>query len=149
LITPRIGGRAHNDRMKISQWLVLIAALALPLAANGGPMKAGKWQITVTTKIAGMDDAVPPTTVTECVTAEDAANPQPPAAGPGSDCKISDYKIAGNVITWSIACPTENMTGTGRMTFSGDTYTGETSMKVGDASVTQTLSGKYLGACDK
>jgi len=135
--------------MKMLKWMAAGSAIALSLGAYAGPMNPGKWQITVATSIAGMDDAVPPTTVTECVTSEEAANPQPPAAGQGSDCKFNDYKVSGNSITWSISCPKEELSGSGSMTFSGDSYTGATKMKIGDAAVTQKLTGQRLGACDK
>ena len=112
-------------------------------------MKPGKWQVTVTTVISGIEAAIPPTTLTECVTSDDAANPQPPETGQGSDCKVSDYKISGNTITWSVSCPNEKLTGSGSMTFSGDSYTGTTKMKVGDTDITQKLTGTRLGDCDK
>ena len=126
-----------------------LIALAFTISANAGPMKPGKWELTVTTEITGMDVSVPPTTVTECVTADEANNPQPPATGQGSDCKIADYKLNGNALTWSVSCPKEELTGSGSMTFSGDTYTGATKMKIGDTAVTKKLAGRYLGACDK
>lgn len=135
--------------MKMLKWIAPAAAIALSVSAYAGPMNPGKWQVTVATAIAGMPDAVPPTTVTECVTAEEAANPQPPATGQGSDCKINDYKVNGKTITWSISCPKEELTGSGTMTFNGDSYTGTTQMKIGDATVTQKLTGQRLGACDK
>src|SRR6186997_2555926 len=110
--------------MKIAKISVAFALLLFPLLAGAGPMKAGKWQITITTEIAGVEGGMPPTTMSECVTADEAANPQPPAGGVGNDCKISDYKISGNVISWSVSCPKEDVTGSGSMTFAGDAYTG-------------------------
>ena len=135
--------------MKRTLILICVAALALPLFASDGPMKPGKWQITVETEMAGAPVKLPPVTMTECVTPEQAAAPEPPKAGVGSDCTVSDYKADGNVITWSVSCPKENMTGTGKITFSSDSYDGVTKMKMGDTEVTQKLSGKYLGPCDK
>lgn len=127
----------------------LAAVLMLSVAAYAGPMKGGKWQVTVATTISGIDAELPPTTVTECVTDEEAAKPEPPATGQGSDCTIADYKVNGSTITWSISCPKEELTGSGTMTFSGESYTGSTKMKIGDATVTQKLTGQRLGACDK
>ena len=135
--------------MKRFLLLICVAALALPLFAADSPMKPGKWQITVQTEMSGMPVQLPPVTMTECVTPEQAAAPQPPATDAGSDCAVSDYKVNGNVVTWSVACPKENVTGTGRITFSSDSYDGVTKMKMGDTEVTQKLSGKYLGPCDK
>jgi hypothetical protein len=136
--------------MKMLKWFAAGSVIAVSVAAYAGPMNPGKWQITVATAIAGMDDAaVPPTTVTECVTSEEAANPQPPATGQGSDCKINDYKVNGKTITWSISCPKEDLTGSGSMTFNGDSYAGATQMKIGDAAITQKLTGQRLGSCDK
>ena len=135
--------------MKRLLLLICVAAMASPLFASDGPMKSGKWQITVETEMAGVPVKIPPVTMSECVTPEQAAAPQPPKSDVGSDCTVSDYKVDGNVVTWSVSCPKEDMKGTGRIAFSSESYEGVTKMKMGDAEITQKLSGKYLGPCDK
>ena len=62
--------------MKVRNMILLAAVCALP--AYAGPMKAGKWVVTVETKMAGMEMKMPPVTAEKCVTPEEADNPQPP-----------------------------------------------------------------------
>ena len=120
--------------------LFAAAALLLPLFAYAGPMKAGKWQVTVE----GMQGSH---TVEKCVTKEEADNPQPPKMK-DSDCKVDDYKVEGNVVTFKVSCPSRQMTMEGKTTYTGDSFTGETHMKMGEHEFTQKSSGKFLGACD-
>ena len=128
---------------------LMIIVVAVTVAANAAPMKPGKWQITVDTRVSGMDISAPPVTMSECVTDEEAASPAPPKTDPNSDCTVGDYKLNGNVVTWTIACPKEELKGDGTITFNGDSYDGLTKLKIGDTDVTQKLTGKYVGACEK
>ena len=130
----------------------LVLALAVPAfaAEEKSPMKPGKWQITIQMDMPNMPIKMPSTTITQCITKEQAENPQPPKSKRDNDCKVADYKIDGNTVTWSIDCPKQNMTGDGKITFSEDTYDGVTNLKKDDTVVmTQKYSGKYLGACDE
>ncbi len=128
----------------------LVLALAAPVFAAdaSSPMKPGKWEITITMDMPNMPMKMPPMTFTRCITKEQADHPEPPKAK-SDDCQISDYKLDGNTVTWSVKCEKQKTTGTGRMTFSSDSYDGETHMKVGDMEMTQKFTGKYLGACDE
>ena len=124
---------------------VVLALAATTFAADGrSPMKPGKWSITIQMDMPGM--AMPPMTFTRCVMQEQAERPAPPNT---DDCKLSDYKLDGNTVTWSMKCEKQNMTGEGKITYNGDSYDGQGHMKVGDMDVTQKYSGKYLGDCDK
>src|SRR3954470_1959887 len=88
--------------MKLRNILVSAAVCALALPLFAGPMKAGKWQISVESKMAGMDMKMPPVSVEKCITPEEAENPQPPKMR-GDDCKIVDYKSDGSTGTWKNA----------------------------------------------
>ena len=80
----------------------------------------------------------------------DSTGTAPSAPGSNDEgCTVSDYKIAGNTVSWSIECKKHNMTGTGQITFDSDSYSGVSHMKMGEQDMTQKLTGKYLGACDK
>ncbi|HEX9160845.1 MAG TPA: DUF3617 domain-containing protein [Thermoanaerobaculia bacterium] len=135
--------------MKLRTFALWFVVFALALPCFAGPMKAGKWQVTITTEMPGMPMKMPPTIFTTCVTKEQAENPQPPAAKKDSDCKISNYKLDGNTVTWTIECPKQKTTGEGKIVYSSDSYIGETHMKMSDMEMTQKYSGKYLGACDE
>jgi hypothetical protein len=125
------------------------AALALPLLANAGPMKAGKWQLTMQMDMPGMPMKMPPIVTTNCVTKEEAENPQPPKQAKDSDCKFSDYKRDGNTISWTMSCPKQNMTGSGRIVYTDTTYDGSMKMKVGEREMSAKYTGKRLGDCDE
>jgi uncharacterized protein DUF3617 len=125
-----------------------VLAFALPLAARAAsPMKAGKWQMTTQMEMAGMSMQMPPIVTTTCVTKEQAENPQPPKQN--AECKFSDYKMEGNSISWTIDCPKQKMSGSGKITYGADTYTGTMKMKVGDREMSGKYTGKRLGDCDK
>ena len=124
-------------------------ALAAPTFADDAKstMKPGNWSITIQMDMPGM--AMPPMTFTRCITQEQASHPEPPSDNSVEGCKISDYKLEGNTLTWKMKCEKQGVTGEGRITFSPESYTGEGHMKAGDADMTQKFSGKYLGACEK
>ena len=88
---------------------VCAVLMALPVVSNAAsaasPMKAGKWKITTQMEMPGMPVKMPPITVETCVTKEQAENPEKSVPEAGKDCKVSDYKINGNTVTWSVACP--------------------------------------------
>lgn len=125
--------------MKKSMFLAAAAALLLPLVAFAGPMKAGKWEVTIETPAGNR-------TFTRCVTQEEADKPQPPKKR-DDDCKIDNYKVDGHTVTWKVTCQS-GAAMDGKTVYTGDTYTSETHMKMGDREMTQHSSGKYLGACD-
>ena len=129
---------------------VLVLAIAVPTFAAEAkpPMKAGKWQITITMDMPGMPMKMPPMVMTKCVTKEEAERPEPPKPKKGDDCTVSDYKLDGNTVTWTMKCEKQNMTGEGKITFSSDSYDGEAHMKMSDMDITQKFAGKYLGECD-
>ncbi|MCU1227562.1 MAG: hypothetical protein JWO97_446 [Acidobacteria bacterium] len=124
--------------------------MALPLAANAaGPMKAGKWKVTTQMEMPGMPVKMPPMTIETCVTKEQAENPEKSVPDAGKDCKINDYKVDGNTVTWSVSCPKQSITGTGSITYAGDSYTGSMDMKMGEQSMTAKYTAKRTGDCDK
>jgi hypothetical protein len=135
--------------MKKVALYALAAALLVPSFANAAVTKAGKWQITIESEMPGMPMKMPPITMTHCVTPEQAENPEPPKGNKSDDCKISDYKIDGNTVSWRMSCEKQKMTGKGNITYSPDSYEGEMRMNTGEMVITQKYHGKYLGACDK
>ena len=81
-----------------------------------------------------------------------AGQTPPPPAGRGADpadCKISDHKVDGNKVTWSMTCPKDQMTGAGEFLYSGDTYTGTMKMNARGQDMTMKYNGKRLGDCTK
>jgi hypothetical protein len=129
-----------------------VLTLAGSLFAQGPVRRDGRWDVKMEMQMAGM--TMPPQTLTQCVTKEEAADPQKgmPQTGRGAnptDCKISDYKVVGNKVTWSMMCEQSQMSGTGEFLYTGDTYTGTMKMSARGQDMTMKYSGKRLGDCTK
>ena len=128
--------------------LALLSQGALAAAPN---MKPGMWEITMKMDIPGMPSGMPPQVVKQCLTQKDTENPQKVTQA-GENCQVSNYQMKGNTVSWDMACKgSQQMTGSGTMTFGGDSYTGTTrmSMKGGGQShdMTMQYSGKRVGDC--
>ena len=70
-------------------------------------------------------------------------------SGPGSDCKVTDYKLENNVATYKVAC-TQPMAinGTGELKYAGpDAYTGTLNIDMGGQNIVMTMDAKRLGDC--
>jgi hypothetical protein len=109
-------------------------------------MKEGLWEITTKTKIPGME--MPPMKHTQCITKNDLV---PQSSQPGQECKITETKVIGNTVTWTMQCKTqgEEMKGTGKITYSGDSFEGTIiiSMPQANMKITTHISGKRIGDC--
>jgi Protein of unknown function (DUF3617) len=126
------------------------------LAQHAGPRRDGRWEVKMEMDMPGMPQGMPPMTTTQCITPDEAKDPQKamPQGGRGGrgggDCKVSDYKVDGNKVSWSMRCEgREPMTGTGEFVYEGDSYTGTIKMDRGGQPMTMKYSGKRLGDCTK
>ncbi len=148
--------------MKLVQaTLFATVACATVLGAQGaGPRRDGNWQVTIQMEMPGLPQQMPPMVTTQCITKEEAADPQkslpqrPQRGGMPDQCKVSDYKTDGNKITWSVRCEGQNaMTGTGEAIYKDDTYTGAMVMNMTQngqpMTMTMKVAGKRLGDCVK
>jgi len=128
----------------------IVCALALPVMA-GNLAKAGKWQTTVEMDMPGMPMKMPAQKVTTCVTKEQAENAEnliPKSGDKRGGCTYTDVKVDGSTMSWKMKCEQNGMTGSGTITYSGDTYTGSMQMKMQDHDMTMKYTGKFMGACD-
>jgi hypothetical protein len=102
----------------------------------------------------GMPMKMPPVMTTQCITPADAKDPRkvmPPRdqRGGENDCIVSDYKIDGNKVTWSMTCQKpQPMTGKGEMVYGADSYTGTLTMDMKGMAMTMKYTGKRLGDCE-
>ena len=142
--------------MKVRALVVFVALLALSLSALAQVHRRdGKWEVTIEMEMPGMPMKMPAMTSTQCVTPEEAADPQkaapPQGRGRGNqDCKISDYKTDGNKVSWSMKCEgPQAMSGTGEFVYAADAYTGTMKMDSGGRAMMMKYSGKRLGDCTK
>ena len=138
------------------RFLELAVCAAIVLATNAHAatpnMKEGLWEITTKMEMPGMQ--AKPMTMQRCVTrkdVQDAATMPPGGSGPDKSCKMTDYKLQGNVATWTMAC--EMVTGSGTVTYNGTSYSGSQIMTMKQGGQTQNMtahfSGKHLGDCTK
>jgi hypothetical protein len=129
--------------------LIAVTTAAVAIAAQN-PQKPGKWQVKMEMEMPGMPMKMPPITTEICLTEADIADPQKSVPkDPKSDCTVSDHKIKDNTVSWKMACPKQNMTGSGEITYEGDTYTGAVKMKMGDREMSTKYTGKWIGTCTK
>jgi hypothetical protein len=128
--------------MKSIRYALMTAAVAGVVVAAQGPMREGRWENTMQMEMPGM--SMPAMKSTQCVTKEQLQDPAKalPSASPG--CTMSDYKADGSKVTWKMSC--KDMSGTGEITFKGDTYEGQMSVTSPHEMVMK-MSGKRVGEC--
>ena len=141
--------------MKIRAVVFLIClALALPTLAEKSPIKPGKWEVSMQMDMPNLPIKMPPIKINQCITPEDAADPEkslPKNNDPNkkNDCKVTDMKIKGNTITYSVVCPKDNVQLDAEMTYNDDSFNGTMKMKMeGMEGMTTKYTGKRLGDCD-
>lgn len=130
-----------------------LAGLALSSAGAAAPsMKPGLWEITMKMEGAGMPASIPPTKIQHCYRAEDLKDLRNTVPEKNPNCKVSNWKESGHTVTWNMACTGEHaMTGSGSITYSGDSYTGTNKMTMTHGgqkmTMTQKYSAKRVGDC--
>jgi hypothetical protein len=134
--------------------LIVCSALLLAVAGSAfaaGPQKPGKWNIKMQMEMPGMPFKMPPVNVDVCLTEEDLKDPEKSVPkDPKASCKLGDYKVDGNKVTWTVDCPKEKMKGNGEITYSDTSYTGWMKMTVGeDQEMTTKYTGTWKGECTK
>ena len=128
--------------MKAIRVALVVSGLAVSVVSAQNPMRPGNWESSVQMEMPGM--SMPAMKNTKCVTAEQLKDPVKalPSAAPG--CTMSDYKTAGGKVTWKMAC--SEMSGTGEISFKGDTYEGVMNVTSPHA-MTMKMSGRRVGDC--
>lgn len=130
---------------------VLVFAATVSDAAAQNPMRPGRWEVTMQMDMPGMPVQMPAMKNTQCVTQQQIDSPTHGVPnGPGNnpnDCKVSDYKVSGNTVTWNMACPSQSTTGSGELKFNGDTYEGLVKMMMQQKEMAMKFNGKRVGDC--
>lgn len=128
--------------------LCAVSLLAAPLCAADGPARDGKWQVTTTMEMPGIPVRIPPVTVTVCITKDDLKDPEKSVPKQNADCKLSDYKLDGNTVTWAVRCDGRTKgSGKGSITYTDNAYTGSMEMNMDGQSMKAKYAGKRLGEC--
>ena len=137
---------------RFSAYVVVVLAIltiAVPTFAEH-PQKPGKWQIKMQMDIPNMPIKMPPVTFDACVTEEDLKDPQKSVpADPKNPCKISDYAIDGNTVTYTMECPKTKMKGKGEITYTGESFNSTVNLDVDGQEMTAKYTGTWKGECTK
>lgn len=130
---------------------VAVAGSAFAADAPAIPQKPGKWNVKMQMEMPGMPFKLPPINMDVCLTEEDLKDPQKAVPqDKKSSCKISDFAVDGNTVTWSMDCPKEKMKGKGEITYSDTSYTGQLEMQVNEEQTMKTrYTGTWKGECTK
>ena len=101
---------------------ILLFSASAVFAGSDVNMNEGLWEITSEVKMPGM--SMPPSTHTQCITKDDLV---PQKGQSEQECQVTDVQYKGNTVTWKVECSGQGgvMTGTGRITYNGDSFVGQ------------------------
>ena len=132
----------------------IIAALGAMVLVSTGAFAAdtirdGYWEVTSQTEMPGMPMKIPANTIKHCYSKEDVKD-QKKVIARDKNCTMTDYKVAGNKVTWAMKC-TGKSAGTfnGETIFSTDAYTSTMQMKSQGHNMTVKVKAKRVGECPK
>jgi hypothetical protein len=139
-------------RLRNTACLTVVVGLSVSALAQS-PRRDGRWEVKTEMEMPGMPMKMPAMTTTQCITKEQAEDPQrsvPQGRGAPNNCKVSDHKVTGNKVTWSMKCEgPEAMSGTGEITYGENTYDGVMKMERQGQTMMMKYTGKRLGDCVK
>ena len=131
----------------------LLVVLPLSVSAGQGPRRDGRWEMTMKMNMPGAPGGMPPMTMTQCITKEEANNPQslmPQGRGMPNNCKMVDQKTTGNKVTWSMKCEGDDApSSTGEFVYTENSLQGVIKMLRQGQTMTMEMTGKRLGDCVK
>ena len=144
--------------MRTMKFLTMLLAGSTGTSFAAGPdFKEGEWGVSYRMEVVGMPFPMPPITArkTMCL---DKNNYVPDNSQQGQECKISDQKVNGNTVTWTMRCRAQERTieGHGKITYNGDRYDGvmdakliSTDSQAPAVGYKYTMQGQRVGACSK
>ena len=134
---------------RISVFVLGAIALLSTGAFAADSIREGYWEITSQTEMPGMPMKIPANTIKHCYSKEDVKD-QKKVIARDKNCTMTDYKVAGNKVTWAMKC-TGKSDGTfnGETIFSTDAYTSTMQMKSQGHNMTVKVKAKRVGECPK
>lgn len=116
-------------------------------------IKYGLWEITTKMEIKGMPGQMPPISMRQCTTKNDAV---PKSNTKGTECKTKDYNKSGDTVTYTTECTGKNSVTltSGKMTYNGNMFDGTSTTTIKtkgqpEREMTTKMSGRYIGPCTK
>jgi hypothetical protein len=138
--------------MKLRNFALIAVALTVALPTFAATLaKPGRWETTMQMDMGDMPMKIPARTIATCVTKEQAENAEnliPKSGDKRGGCTYTDVKVDGSTVSWKMTCEKSGMTGSGKITYSGDSYEGKMKMKMQDRDISATYTGKFIGPCD-
>jgi hypothetical protein len=138
----------------MKRYILIFAGLMASLAVQATPdMKPGLWELSMSTEMPGMPAAAQqPFKMQHCYRAGEMKDPRTIVPQKNPNCMLSDVKESGNTVSWKISCTGKMpMTGAGRVTYSGTSYSGVARLTMNQGGRNQDMlqkySGKRLGDC--
>jgi hypothetical protein len=133
--------------------LMLMTALPAQAAMD---VQEGQWEITLTMKAGGVDQAFGPYSRNQCFTKADAQNPAKLFADTGgTSCEYSNQRYSANRFSFDVRCGGAiPLSGSGEVGFSADRFAGSMNLQaqLGDGQAVEThseISGRRLGPCQR
>ena len=128
---------------------ILITATSVSFAGSELNMQEGMWEITTKMEIPEMPMDMPPMKHTQCLMKKDVV---PQSSQAGQECKISQTKITGNTVTWTMQCsggPGGDTKGNGTITYNGNSMNGTIKLTNTQSNMKMTshLTGHRIGDC--
>ena len=128
--------------------MIVANAISVSFAGSELNMQEGKWEITTKVEMPGVPTNMPPNKHIQCLTKEVLV---PMNSQQGQECKITQTKVVGNTVTWTIQCNStgEEMKGNGKITYSGSSLKGTIKMTMSQANMEliSHISGSRIGDC--
>ena len=122
--------------------MVLLAAMSSTSALAAGSDEL--WEMTTKMDMPGM----PMPAVTQTVCLRKGESYKPGKVPHQKNCEMTGLKVSGNKTTWKMHCSGRDaMDGSGEVTRTEKTMKGSMKLSSKDIQMTQTISGKRIGAC--
>ena len=129
--------------------VILLAIFSISFAGSVSDIQEGEWEITKIMTIQAMGMALPSKQYTQCLTKK---NLIPYKSQSGEECKISQTKVTGNTVTWTMQCSGGHggdMKGSGKITYSGSSFKGKVDFKGAqpNSGMVSQISAQRIGDC--
>jgi hypothetical protein len=135
---------------------LIIFAIVVSLTWTVGAwaeLKEGLWEITTQVEIKGMPQSIPPATVRQCITKNDAV---PQNKDKSYECKTTAQNMSGNTVSYTVECKGKEgeMQTSGTTTYTDNSMNGTstTNFKIKgqpEMRMANKIKGKYIGVCPK
>lgn len=133
---------------------LLLLSMALPSHATGAEdLQAGMWDLTLHMTVSATGQAMGPFNHAQCLTTEDAQNPEKLFAETGANCRYGNRQHHGSRFSFTVQCTGDMpVSGSGWVEYSSSRFQGEMLLTadIAGAGAVETrsqVSGTRQGPC--